>query len=348
MVLPQPSEIASARIVIVDDNPANVELLKRVLEPAGYRNIVSTTDPRQVPRLCAAATPDLLLLDLRMPHMDGVEVIEALRAELPGFASLPVVVLTSDHSREAMQRALSCGARDFLTKPFSASEVRLRVANLIENRLLYLAVERHNRTLEDVVRERTAELEEARIEILQRLAIAAEYHDPETGEHTRRVGEDSARIAIDLGLPAAEVELIRRAAPLHDVGKIGIQDAILLKPGPLTCEEQEKCKLHTIIGERILSGSSIPLLNLAAEIALSHHESWDGSGYPCGLSREEICLPARIVSVADVFDSLTHERPYKEAWSDHRALDVIREQRGTKFDPRVVDAFLRAMMASAA
>ena len=337
-----------ARILIVDDDPANVELLERILKPEGYANVEAITDSRRVVERCAEDPPDLVLLDLRMPNLDGIQVMAALRKALPEFAFPPVLMLTSDTSREAKQRALSGGARDFLTKPLSPSEVRLRVANLLENRLLHRALMVQNERLEEIVFLRTRELEEARIQILERLAIAAEYHDPETGAHTRRVGEDCARIAEALGLPRSSVELIHRSAPLHDVGKIGVHDEILRKPAPLTIEEFEAMKMHTIIGDQILSGSGIPLLDMAAEIALSHHEHWDGSGYPHGIVGEEIPLAARIVTVADVFDSLTHERPYKAAWKNFEALNEIELLSGTKFDPRIVAAFMRVLLESAA
>jgi putative two-component system response regulator len=340
--------ISNARILIVDDKPANVELLEHILRPAGFGNIASTTDSRRVLAMCQNSPPDLVLLDLRMPHLDGLQVMAKLKTELPENAFPPVLMLTSDTGREAKQQALSSGARDFLTKPLSPFEVRLRVANLLENRLLHRALLQQNETLEEMVLIRTHELEQARLQILERLAIAAEYHDPETGAHTRRVGEDCARIAEALRLPWKSVERIHQSAPLHDVGKIGIHDVILLKPDRLTEEEFETMKMHTIIGAQILSGSGIPLLDMAAEIALSHHEHWDGSGYPQGLRGEEIPLPARIVTVADVFDSLTHERPYKSAWKNFEALNEIEQLSGTKFDPGIVEAFMRVLLESAA
>ncbi len=335
------SDFNNARIIIVDDDQANVELLEHILEPAGFTNIRSTTDPREVFDLCAEEPPDILLLDLMMPYLDGVDVMERLAAAQLDLSYVPVVILTSDGSREAKQRALSSGAKDFMTKPLSPSEVRLRVTNLLETRFLQLALQEQNERLEDRVRERTAELEEARVEILERLALAAEYRDDETGEHTKRVGRESARLAAALGLPAREVELIRRAAPLHDVGKIGIPDRILLKPGKLTAEEFERMKGHTTIGAQILSGSRFPLLQMAEQIALGHHENWNGSGYPFGVEGEDIPLPARIVAVVDVFDSLTHERVYKPAWSEPRALDLIEEEIGRKFDPTIAIEYLR-------
>ena len=343
---PTLEEVRGARILVVDDEPANVELVHSVLEPAGFTNLHGLTDPREVLALCRINQPDILILDLKMPHLDGFEVIRQIRSEFPD-QFIPILVLTSDGSREAKQQALSSGARDFLTKPLSPSELRLRTANLIENRLLYKALERQMGGLETVVQERTAELEAARLEILERLATAAEYHDFETGEHTKRVGDLSAAIAERLGLDLGRVELVRQAAPLHDVGKIGIEHGILLKPGKLTPDEWETIKTHTVIGHEILSGSRNPLLMLAASIAMSHHESWDGTGYPNGLAGTNIPLEARIVSVADVYDSLTHERPYKGAWSREEAEAEISSLRGSKFDIRVVDAFFEVQGSSA-
>ncbi len=333
--------LKKARILIVDDEPANVELLKHVLEPAGFTNLVTTTDPRRVAELCATTPPDMVLLDLKMPHIDGFQLLEMLPDLVQDFEYLPVLVLTSDTSRESKALALSSGAKDFLNKPLSPTEVRLRVSNLLQTRFLQLALRDQNQALERRVHERTADLEEAQFEVLDRLALAAEYHDDETGKHTKRVGTLTGRLARELGWPKEEVELIRRAAPLHDVGKIGIDSAILLKPAKLTTEEFEHIKEHVTIGHGILSGSRFPLLQLAAEIALYHHENWDGTGYRAGLKGEAIPPTARIVTVIDVFDSLTHKRPYKEAWPVEKALKEIADLRGTKFDPRVVDAFFR-------
>jgi PAS domain S-box-containing protein len=201
------------------------------------------------------------------------------------------------------------------------------------------AIVEYRETLEREVRDRTAELEEARLETLRRLALAAEYRDDETFEHTERVGHTSALIALQLGMPEADAAVLRQAAPLHDVGKLGLSDSILLKPGPLSADEFAKVKRHTVDGAEILSGSSSCVLQVAEQIALNHHERWDGSGYPNGVAGEDIPLPARIVAVADVFDALTHARPYKQAWSIGDALAEIRAQRGTHFDPRILDAF---------
>jgi putative two-component system response regulator len=338
------SERADAQILVVDDDASNVELVARILEPEGYRHVARMTDPEAAAALCTERPPDLVLLDLRMPGMDGLQVIETLREGLPPQDFPAVIVLTSDDSRQAKQQALARGAFDFIAKPLSPYEVRLRVGNAIDHRLLQRTLVLQNEELERLIEVRTGELEDARVQILERLAIAAEYHDPETARHTRRVGEMSARIATEIGWPAPEIELLRRAAPLHDVGKIGVSADLLRKRGPLTAEEFEHVKLHTTIGARILSGSRIGLLEMAADIALSHHEQWDGGGYPRGLVGDAIPTAARIVSLADVFDSLTHVRPYKEAWSVFDSIKSIEAGSGRKFDPAMVKVFLRVYL----
>ncbi len=340
-VVEGPEGLRRARILIIDDEAANIDLLRHVLEPAGYANLITTTDPRRVEALCREAPPDLVVLDLKMPHVDGFELLGRLPALVEDWEHLPVLVLTSDTSREAKSRALSSGASDFVNKPLSPAEVRLRVSNLLQTRFLQLALRDQNERLERKVRQRTADLEEAQFEIIERLALAAEYRDDETGKHTKRVGALSALLAAELGWREDRVEVLRRAAPLHDVGKIGIDSAVLLKPGKLTPEEFDHIKEHVTIGHGILSGSRFPMMQMAAEIALYHHENWDGTGYRAGLKGEAIPEAARIVTVIDVFDSLTHRRPYKEAWPVDQALSEISGLRGTKFQPRVVDAFFR-------
>jgi putative two-component system response regulator len=328
-----------ARILVVDDEEANVQLLERILEMAGYHNVVSTTDPRRVLDLLHTFRPDLILLDLLMPHLDGFTVMKVLASETPIDSFLPILVLTADATSETRRRALAGGANDFLTKPFDVEEVLLRIANMLQTRFLHLQLQGEKGALEDRVQERTRELEESYIDTFERLALAAEYRDDETGQHTVRVGRLAALLARELDLPARKVELLERAAGLHDVGKIGIPDAILLVPRKLTTEEFEVVKTHTVIGARILSGSRSPLLTMAEEIAWSHHERWNGRGYG-GLAGEEIPLFGRITTVADVFDALTHKRPYKEAWPLDEAIAEIGRQRGDQFDPRVVDAFM--------
>jgi putative two-component system response regulator len=331
----------TARILIVDDEPANVDVLRRMLQRAGFNRLASTNDPREAAVLYIKLRPDLILLDLHMPEMDGLEVMDQLN-QIAEASYLPILMLTGDMSPEARREALSRGAKDFVNKPFNTEEVLLRIRTLLETRFLYLQIQTQNQLLEAKVRERTRELEAAQIEIIERLARAAEFRDDNTGQHTERVGQMAALLAKEIGLPDAQVSLIRRAAPLHDVGKIGIPDSILLKLGKLTPDEFALVKTHTTIGARILSGSRFSLLRLAEEIAFSHHERWDGSGYE-GITRDSIPLAGRIVAVADVFDALTQKRPYKAAWPVADAIAEMDRQRGRQFDPDLVDAFLKVI-----
>jgi putative two-component system response regulator len=330
-----------ARILIVDDEEHNIEILRRILTRAGFTRVESTTDSRDAKRLYVRHRPDLILLDLHMPHLDGLEVMAQL-AEVAEASYLPILILSADVTPEARRQALSRGAKDFVNKPFQQDEILLRIKTLLETRLLYLQIQTQNQILEARVRERTRALEEAQVEIIERLAVAAEFRDDNTGQHTLRVGLLSALLARQLGLPDTQVSLIRRAAPLHDVGKLGVPDTILLKLGKLSDEEFAVVKTHTVIGARILSGGKFPLLRLAEEIAFSHHERWDGSGY-AGIPGTRIPLAGRIVSVADVFDALTQQRPYKPAWPVSDAIAEIDRQRGRQFDPDVVDAFIRVI-----
>jgi putative two-component system response regulator len=337
---PTPEELRGLRILIVDDESRNLDVLQRLLGKAGYEHLRCTTDAGEGLAYLRERLPDLILLDLHMPGMDGFEVMQEVREYVPEGTYLPILVLTGDLEPDTRQRALSAGATDFVTKPFEASEVLLRIRNLLVTRHLHLRLQRHNEELEEKVRLRTAELEEAQAEIVSRLAVAAEYRDDLTGQHAKRVGTLSGLLALELGLDPRYAELLERAAPLHDVGKIGIPDAILLKKGSLTDEEFEEMRTHIDIGARILGGSRFDLLRLAREIALSHHEKWDGSGYK-GVVGEDIPVSGRIVAVADVFDCLSHERPYKAAFPFSRVLDLIVVDRGRHFDPDVVDALLR-------
>jgi putative two-component system response regulator len=338
---PEEQELKQLPILAVDDEASNLLLLRRILERDGYTNLETTTDPTQVPAMFVKTLPRLVLLDLHMPQMDGFELMERLGLITGERRSIPFLVLTADATDETKRRALSIGARDFLTKPLDRIELLLRVRNLLQVQELQDRLYEHNANLEEEVAERTRDLEQARLEILDRLALAAEYRDDTTQEHAWRIGRTCALLALGLGLPEGEVELMRRAGPLHDIGKIGVPDAILLKPGKLTDEEFEQIKTHTTIGAEILSGSRSPLLRMAERIALTHHEHWDGGGYPGALSGEQIPLPGRIVAVADVFDALTHERPYKDAWPVKEAVAEIFHQAGRQFDPVVVKAFLK-------
>lgn len=338
----QDAKSCGGKLLIVDDEEENVLLLETILRRAGYANLRSTTDSRRVLSLFLEYQPDLILLDIQMPHLDGYAVMKHLADRVPPGAYLPILVLTADLSGEAKQRALSLHAKDFLSKPFDLGEMLLRIRNLLETRFLYLQVQNQNQFLEAKVAERTRELEEAQIEILERLARAAEFRDDNTGQHTRRMGETSALIARVLGKPEVWVEMIRGAAPLHDLGKIGIPDGILLKAAKLTNEEFDVMKTHTVIGASVLRGSRSSHLQMAEVIALTHHERWDGTGYS-RLKGGAIPLEGRIVAVADVFDALTHARPYKPAWSTEEAVAEIKSQSGRHFDPQVVQAFLKVL-----
>jgi putative two-component system response regulator len=333
--------LASPRILIVDDDPANVELLERILDHGGYDFVRSAMSGDEALKEAQNYAPDLILLDLQMPGIDGYFVLETLRKKLPSTVYLPILVVTADATRTARKKALELGASDFLTKPVDATEILLRVKNFLTMRALSVEVNCRNTDLEAIVRQRTRELEDTQIEIVQRLAMAGERRDDDTGEHTKRVGNQAALIAESLGHSFVNVELIRLAARLHDLGKIGIHDSILLKPGRLSPEEYREMQNHCASGAAILSGSQVPLLQMAERIARWHHERYDGAGYPDGLRGEQIPIEARIVAVADVFDALTHSRPYKEAWSIAKATREIESQSGTQFDPTVVQAFIR-------
>jgi len=336
----------NARILIVDDEQGNVDILRRILTRAGFCRVESTTDSREAAGLYVQHRPDLILLDLHMPHVDGLEVMDQLN-EIAEASYLPILILSGDLTPDARREALSRGAKDFVNKPFQQDELLLRIKTLLETRLLYIQIQSQNQLLEAKVRERTRELVEAQIEIIERLAMAAEFRDDNTGQHTQRVGQMSALLARQLGQPDSQVSLMARAAPLHDVGKIGVPDTILLKMGKLTAVEFEVVKQHTVIGARILSGGKFPLLRLAEEIAFSHHERWDGDGY-AGMRNTNIPLAGRIVAVADVFDALTQQRPYKPAWPVAEAIAEIERQRDRQFDPGVVDAFMRVISATPA
>lgn len=351
----QPDALArEAGVLIIDDEAANVRFLEDALRPAGYHRIVGTTDPREAEKLFREWSPDLVLLDLVMPHLDGVELVERLRRQLEPDDFVPFVILSADSTPASVRRALSAGAHDYLTKPLRVHEIRLRIRNLLEMRRLHLELRRQNCALEDRVAERTRalrqqtlELEDARAEILARLGRAAEYRDDQTGEHTARVGRLAVLLGTEIGLPPEDIEMLERLAPLHDVGKIGIPDDILLRPGVLAPDDFERMQEHTRIGAELLGGSRHAILTRAEGIALSHHEHWDGSGYPHGLAAEEIPLDARIVAVADVFDSLTHPRPYKPAWTALETIEYVEQQSGRQFDPEVATALVRLYRAGA-
>lgn len=306
---------------------------------AGYTTVHATTSPVELPQILEHGWPDLVLLDLNMPGMDGYAVMDLLADLNTTGTYLPVLVLTADANTATRDRALAGGAMDFVTKPFDRTEVLLRIRNLLETRMLHARLEQANATLEARVQQRTSQLRRAQLEAVDKLALAAEYRDDETGRHIRRVGRVSRLIASHIGLPEAEAELIGHAAPLHDLGKIQVPDAILLKPGTLDEDERAVVMTHTEIGWELLRDAESPILRMAAVMARHHHDRWDGQGYN-DLARDEIPLPARIVSVADVFDALTHRRCYKDAWPVPDAITAISAASGTQFDPSLVEAFL--------
>lgn len=331
-------EILNANILLVDDQLVNIKLLEKMLRQAGFASIFSTTQPAEVKSLYFDNEIDLILLDIRMPEMDGFEVMSQLHAEIENDY-LPVLVVTAELTSQTRERALSSGAKDFITKPFNQSEVLQRIHNMLEVRLLHKQIRLQNETLEQQVRQRTQELEQSRLEIIKRLGRAAEYKDNETGNHILRMSHFAHMLAKAAGLSHEQAENILLAAPMHDIGKIGIPDHILLKPGKLNPDEWEIMKTHVNIGADLLDGTDIPLLVMARNIALSHHEKWDGSGYPQGLKGKAIPIEGRICAICDVFDALTSERPYKKAWPVEEAVAFLRQQKGQHFDPTLVELF---------
>ena len=338
----QPDTLTTSRILLVDDEPVNLKLLRKMLSAEGYTQLVEIRDPREVLPAYQQQRPDLILLDLNMPHMDGYAVMEALKA-LDDPLMPPILVLTAQHQREYMLRALAGGARDFLSKPFDRHELLMRARNLLEVHLAHCLIHDQKTLLEQKVAERTQELNATRLRVIHRLGRAAEFRDNETGLHVVRMSRYAVVLARSLGWSDAECELLLNASPMHDLGKIGIPDYILLKPGKLTPDEYRIMQDHARIGAALLEGDDSPLFRLAREIAESHHEKWDGSGYPRSLAGEAIPLSGRITALADVFDALTSSRPYKKAWSVDAAVNFVREQSGRHFDPRLVEHFERCL-----
>jgi putative two-component system response regulator len=333
--------IAQTRLMAIDDNVENLRLLERVLEWAGFRNVRCFTSGQEGLDAITSFNPDLIILDLNMPKMNGYEFLKRVRQEFSTTCYLPVLVYTADLSMEAKIRALELGASDFLTKPGDAVEIKLRITYFLRAQQLHFDLQHHNQLLELKVRQRTELLDVARMEAVELLAGACEYRDDDTGKHTQRVGELSAAIAQELGLDPDFVESLRLVAPLHDVGKIAIPDYILHKPGSLSTEEYGIMKCHVGIGANLLEQKTSPLLQLAAEIARYHHERWDGKGYQAGLAGEAIPLSARIVTVADTFDAITNDRPYRARRSVSEALQELTNMAGSQFDPSIVAALHR-------
>lgn len=326
-------------VVVVDDTPINVTLISHLVRRLDDCVPVEFTDPLKGLAWCVEQVPDLVIVDYMMPDLDGIEFVRRFRA-CAGREDIPVLMVTANDQIEVRHQALDSGANDFLTKPIDKAEFMARTRNMLSLRRSQRKLEDRAAWLAEEVKKATAEILERERDTIVRLSKAADSRDPETGAHILRMSHFAKLIAQKLGLSEADQDMLLEAAPMHDIGKVGIPDNILLKPGRLDVAEFEIMKRHAIKGYDILSGSHSPMLQAAAQIALAHHEKYDGSGYPNGLVGEAIPLFARICAVGDVFDALTSERPYKKAWTDERAIAMLREGAGTHFDPACVEAFL--------
>jgi len=311
------------RILIVDDEPANLKVMREVLGNQ-YRMSFAKSGSAAL-ALLEKEQPKLILLDIMMPDMNGFEVCEILKST-PALSHIPIIFVTALGDESDEFKGFELGAVDYITKPISPAIVRARV----KTHLSLVQAE---------------QLKQAHVDLVHRLGRAAEYKDTDTGEHIARMSQYSKLLALEFGMGEQQAELLRQAAPMHDVGKIGIPDAILLKPGRLTPDEFDHMKQHATIGAQILANSSSPLLQLAHKLAIEHHEKWDGSGYPNGLKGEQISVEGRIVAIADVFDALTSKRPYKEAWGVEEALENMQAQAGKHFDPHLINLFVNKLDA---
>jgi putative two-component system response regulator len=353
--------LRSARILIVDDEECNILVARKYLQTDGYTKIQAVTDSTKAVALIRSEKPDLVLLDVMMPQVSGLDILQVMALD-PVLQRIPVLILTASHDAQTKKNCLELGVSDFLGKPVDPNELLPRVRNTLTNKQHQDRLSQYAERLESIVRERTMELIASRQQVIHCLARAAEFRDDNTGQHVVRVGRYVGVIARRLGFSDSQVELLELAAQLHDIGKIGIPDDILKKPGKLDPDEynlmQKHCmigkkiiapllpeeftilKSHTRIGSNLLNVRSSPLLVLAARIAQTHHERWDGTGYPLGLRGEDIPIEGRLTSVADVFDALSTSRPYKAAYPREKCFKILEEGRGTQFDPRVLDAFI--------
>lgn len=334
--------IRDSRILVVDDEPANLRLLEKLLRKKGYSNVSSTLKSLDVAALHKINNFDLILLDLEMPLFDGFSVMKQLH-NLSSNSTPAILVLTAQHMQSQRQKALDNGARDYVTKPFNADELISRVRNILEVQMAYKYMHCQNEILEEEVKLRTQSINDSRLQVVRYLGRAAEYRDNETGLHVIRMSKMAAALGKAVKMSNYQCDILLNASAMHDIGKIGIPDNILLKPGKHESHEWEIMKKHAQIGADILSGDQSDLMIMAHDIALTHHEKWNGEGYPHGLKAEEIPLAGRVTAIADVFDALTSQRPYKEAWSVESSVDFIKNQSGKHFDPNLVSLFLEVI-----
>ena len=330
-----------AKIVIVDDEPSVVWLLTRALEEAGYTDIQGFNDVTTASAFLDDNPADLVMLDLDMPDQDAYALLEHLSGDVSEDTYLPVLAVGGAGDAATRLRAMQAGAKNLLADPIDVQELLANVDSLIETRFQNRRAREMRGLLEELVQRRTHELRQADLQMVELLGRVAELRDDSSGQHNNRVARLSALLARELHLAPEETELIMRAAPLHDLGNVAVGDQVLQETGGLTKDERKSIQNHTLLGADLLRGTDSDLLQMAERIALSHHERWDGQGYPRGLAGEDIPLEARIVCVADSFDALTHSRAYKEANSISEALAEIERESGWQFDPRVVAALVR-------